>query len=91
MFWGILFAIGNNISQFWITSTAPEAPDFVNGLFLSCGNLGITIGTAVGGLIISGMGTQYIVLGGLLFLIISFILILLRNYIFNPTKQHSSI
>jgi DHA1 family inner membrane transport protein len=41
--WGILFAIGNNISQYWITSAAPEAPDFANGLFLACGNLGICL------------------------------------------------
>ncbi len=65
MLWGILFAIGNNVGQYWITSSAPEAPDFTNGLFLSCGNLGITIGTAVGGLFISGMGAQYVVLGGI--------------------------
>jgi predicted MFS family arabinose efflux permease len=86
---GVLFAIGNNISQYWITSAAPEAPDFANGLFLTCGNLGITIGTAVGGLFISGMGTQYVVLGGLLFLILSIVSILLRNYMYNPTKQLS--
>ena len=58
LLWGILFAIGNNVSQYWITSAAPEAPDFANGLFLSGDNLGGTIGTTVGGLFISGMGTQ---------------------------------
>lgn len=89
MFWGILFAIGNNVSQYWITSAAPEAPDFANGLFLSCGNLGITIGTAVGGLFISGIGTQYIVLGGLIFLILSLAPILLSNFMFSPAKQLS--
>ncbi|MBZ5752233.1 MFS transporter [Metabacillus rhizolycopersici] len=87
LLWGILFAIGNNVSQYWITSAAPEAPDFANGLFLSCGNLGITIGTAVGGLFISGLGTQYIVLGGLLFLIMSLVSILLRNYMYSPTTK----
>ncbi len=56
--WGILFAVGGIISQYWITSAALEAPDFANGLFLSGGNLGITIGTAVGGLFISGMGIR---------------------------------
>lgn len=87
MLWGILFAIGNNVGQYWITSAAPEAPDFANGLYLSCGNLGITIGTAVGGLFISGMGAQYIVLGGLLFLILSLVSILLRNYMYSPTTK----
>jgi predicted MFS family arabinose efflux permease len=87
MLWGILFAIGNNVSQYWITSSAPEAPDFANGLFLSCGNLGITIGTVVGGLFISGMGTQYVVLGGVVFLILSLISILLRSYLYKPTTS----
>jgi MFS transporter, DHA1 family, inner membrane transport protein len=82
LLWGILFAIGNNVSQYWITSAASEAPDFANGLFLSGGNLGITIGTAVGGLFISGMGTQYIVIGGLLFVILSLISIILRGYVY---------
>jgi MFS transporter, DHA1 family, inner membrane transport protein len=89
LLWGILFAIGNIISQYWIISAAPEAPDFANGLFLSGGNLGITIGTAVGGLFISGMGTQYIVLGGILFLILSLASILLSNYMYSPSKQPS--
>lgn len=80
--WGFLFAIGNNISQYWLTSAASEAPDFANGLFLACGNLGITIGTSVGGLFISGMGTQYIVIGAILFLIMCFIFVLLRRYIY---------
>ncbi|CAH0314534.1 MULTISPECIES: MFS transporter [Peribacillus] len=87
MLWGILFAIGNNVGQYWITSSAPEAPDFANGLFLSCGNLGITIGTAVGGLFISGMGTQYVVLGGIGFLILTLVSILLRGFIYNPTTK----
>ncbi|MCA1040690.1 MFS transporter [Bacillus infantis] len=87
LLWGILFAIGNNVSQYWITSAAPESPDLANGLFLSGSNLGITIGTTVGGLFISGMGTQYVVLGGLLFLILSLVSIVLRNYMFKPKAE----
>ncbi|SFH55251.1 Predicted arabinose efflux permease, MFS family [Priestia megaterium] len=90
LLWGFLFAIGNNVSQYWITSAAPEAPDFANGLFLSVSNLGITIGTAVGGLFVSGLGTQYIVLGGLLFLILSLVSILIRKYMFDFKKHLST-
>ncbi|NUU79250.1 MFS transporter [Paenibacillus xylanilyticus] len=90
MLWGLFFAIGNNVAQYWITSAAPEAPDFANGLFLSCSNFGITIGTAVGGLFISGMGTPYIVVGGILFLLLSWISILLRKYMFN-SKKHQQV
>ncbi|MEH7314042.1 MFS transporter [Priestia megaterium] len=85
--WGIFAGIGTNINQYWITSAAPEAPDFANGLFLSSVNLGTTIGTAVGGLFISEMGTQYVILVGLLSLVLSLVFILLRNYMDSPTKQ----
>lgn len=81
LLWGILAGAGANINQYWITSAAPEAPDFANGLFLTSANLGTTIGTTVCGLFISGIGTKYVVLGGLLFLILSLVFILLRNYI----------
>ncbi|MEF2968632.1 MFS transporter [Paenibacillus sp. M1] len=91
LIFGIVVAIGNNIGQFWITSAAPEAPEFSNGLFLASGNLGVTTGTSVGGLVISGMGTHYVVLGGFLFLILSLVFIVLRNYLFNhKTKQIAS-
>ncbi|SFE76512.1 Predicted arabinose efflux permease, MFS family [Paenibacillus algorifonticola] len=86
---GIVVALGNNISQYWITSAAPEAPEFSNGLFLASANLGVTAGTSVGGLFISGMGTQYVVLGGFLFLILSVVFILMRTYMYSPTKQLS--
>ncbi|NIK79775.1 putative MFS family arabinose efflux permease [Paenibacillus castaneae] len=90
LIWGILAGIGGNIAQYWITSAAPKAPDFANGLFLSSANIGTTIGTAVGGLFISAIGTQYIVVGGLLSLILSAVCILLRNNIFRPRKQLSA-
>lgn len=76
--WGILAGINANITQYLIMSAAPEAPDFANGLFLTAVNLGTTIGAAVCGLFISEMGTQYVVLGGLLFSILSVVSILLR-------------
>ncbi|MBD1380889.1 MFS transporter [Bacillus sp. IB182487] len=88
--WGILAGgIMANINQYLIASSAPEAPDFANGLFISACNVGTTIGAAVGGLFISQMGTQYVVLVGILSLIIGLLTILLRNYMYNPTKQLS--
>ncbi|MBV7509363.1 MFS transporter [Bacillus sp. sid0103] len=89
LIWGILAGIGGNLNQYWITSSAPEAPDFANGLFLTSANLGTTFGAAVGGLIISDMGIQYVVLVGFLSLILSLVTILLRNYMFTPTQQLS--
>ncbi|MEH7416556.1 MFS transporter [Neobacillus drentensis] len=89
LIWGILAGIGGNINQYWITSSAPEAPDFANGLFLTSANLGTTFGAAVGGLIISDMGIQYVVLVGFLSLLLSLVTILLRNNMFTPAQQLS--
>ena len=65
--WGILAGINGNINQYWIANAAPEAPDFANGLFLTAANLGCVFGTAVSGQFIEAMGTEFVVLGGLLF------------------------
>lgn len=77
--WGLVGGIGGNINQYWITSAASEAPDFANGLFLTSANLGTTFGTTICGLFISGIGMQYVISGGLIFLASSLIFILLRN------------
>lgn len=87
--WGIFAGIGTNINQYWISSAPPEAPDFANGLFLSSVNLGTTIGTAVGGLFITGMGTQYVVLVGIFSLVLSAVFILPRSYMERPISQLS--
>jgi MFS transporter, DHA1 family, inner membrane transport protein len=88
--WGIVAgAIMANINQYLISSSAPEAPDFANGLFISACNIGTTVGAAVGGVFISQMGTQYVVLVGILSLILSLVAILLRNYVISPAKHLS--
>ena len=85
--WGVLYGAGNNFQQYWIASALPEAPEFANGLFLSFGNLGITIGTTVGGLLIAGGGVQAIIAGGLLLLSLTFISVLLRGLLFGKSSR----
>ncbi|PLT28686.1 MFS transporter [Peribacillus deserti] len=90
LIWGILAGgIIANINQYLIASSAPEAPDFANGLFISSCNIGTTMGAAAGGLFISEMGTQYVVLVGILSLLLSLVTILLRIYMLTPTRQLS--
>jgi MFS transporter, DHA1 family, inner membrane transport protein len=79
IFFGILLAIRNNVGQYWVTSSAPEAPDLANGLYLSCGNLDNDRNY--------GMGAQYVVLGEIGFLILTLVSILLRYFIDNPTTK----
>lgn len=80
LLWGVLAGIVGNINQYLLTSAAPEAPDFANGLFLSSANIGTTVGTAIGGFFISTMGTEYVVLVGILSVLLSLVFIWLRNY-----------
>lgn len=65
--WGILGGINGNINQFWVSRSAPEAPDFANGLFLTAANLGCVFGTACGGWFIDNFGLAYVVLAGISF------------------------
>ncbi|WDH96621.1 MFS transporter [Paenibacillus urinalis] len=88
--WGILAGgIMANINQYLIMSAAPQAPDFANGLFISACNIGTTVGTAVGGIFITQMGTPYLILVGILSLVLSLATILFRNYLFAPVQQLS--
>lgn len=89
--WGVLGGIGANINQYWIMSSAPKAPDFANGLFLTSVNLGTTIGAGIAGIIIAQFGTKYILFVGVFSLVLGFICILMRNYLYRPkTNQHVS-
>ncbi|WP_050180540.1 MFS transporter [Domibacillus robiginosus] len=86
--WGLLAGgIMANINQYLISSSAPEAPDFANGLFISACNVGTTAGSAAGGLLIAQMGTSYVVFVGILSVILSLAVILLRNNMFNASRQ----
>lgn len=76
--WGMMNGIGNNIQQHWIVSAIPEAVGFANGLFISFGNLGTTLGTTVGGLLLGSFGFAAIFFGGIGFLALTFAAVVLR-------------
>ena len=78
--WGILGGINANINQYWMASAAPEAPDFANGMFLTAANMGCVLGTTVSGHFIDVWGTQYVVLGGLLFCLLAALMFWVQCY-----------
>lgn len=80
--WGIIAGLGANIQQYWVVSAASEAPEFANGVFLSSGNIGVTIGTSLSSLIIASFDIKYILFVGIFYLILMFIFVVVRN-IFN--------
>lgn len=82
--WGIIGGINVNINQYWITSAAPEAPDFANGLFLTAANLGTTFGTMLCGEIIASLGMGSMLFGGIIFLALCFAFVCARIYAGRP-------
>lgn len=78
-FWGLLSGIGNVILQYWIVSAAPSTPEFANGMFLSMSNIGVTVGTTIGGFIILSYGTSYIMLTAIIIQLLAFCLFLIRT------------
>ena len=75
LIFGILDGMGYNLIQYIETSLLPQSPELANGIFLSVLNGGIAIGIAIGGFMVDGFGVMSIFIGGFLFLIIAFVMI----------------
>ena len=70
------------VSQYWITSSVPQSPEFANGIFLLMCNMSIFIGTMVGGAIIDAIDITYIFIGSVIMMLLSipFVLIRIKKY-----------
>ncbi|SEM56964.1 Predicted arabinose efflux permease, MFS family [bacterium A37T11] len=79
--WGFLYSPSFLNASTYMISSAPEAMEFANSLATSFGNLGVTLGTTVGGWIIVTYGVQYTPWLTLTFGILAFSMILLRKYL----------
>lgn len=75
---GLVGGIANNANQFMVSRSAPEAPDFSNGLYLTAANLGTTLGTSLCGVFITLEGTQSSVFGAVAFLVVGVLCVLWR-------------
>ncbi|MBE4941329.1 MULTISPECIES: MFS transporter [Bacillus cereus group] len=87
--WGIVHSGGLIVGQAWLISEANEAPEFGNSLFVSFSNLGITLGTSIGGWFISQLGIHQLIWSGFIFTLLSFLLIIIKLKFFNPSNQAS--
>lgn len=65
--WGATHTSGMLVSQVWLTSVASEAPEFATSLFVSAGNGGVVLGTALGGVFINMFGVHGVLWCGLIF------------------------
>lgn len=62
---GVAVGVANTTDQYMVGRSAPEAPDFANGMFLTATNLGTTVGTTLCGGFIAAGGAPASVLGAL--------------------------
>ncbi|TXK85470.1 MFS transporter [Paenibacillus sp. N3.4] len=89
--WGAAHTSGLIVTQIWLTSEAREAPEFATGLYISFINLGVTIGSVVGGWFISGAGIQGTIWSGFLFIGLALVCIGIKIVYFTQkeSKAHS--
>lgn len=71
--WGAFHTSGLIISQSWLMKEANSAPEFANSLYISFSNLGITIGTMIGGWAILYAGVAAIIWVGIAFSVLALI------------------
>jgi DHA1 family inner membrane transport protein len=69
--WGAVQNGGIPISQLWCTHNALEAPEFSNSLFVSFSNWGITIGSFIGGIVLTHFGLLALNIMGIIFFVIA--------------------
>ena len=69
--WGLIHTGGFLISNITVTSSAPEAPEFINSIFTSCGNTAVMLGTTIGGYWIVNFGIHQLVWSSVLLLVLA--------------------
>lgn len=79
MFWGAFHSSGLIVSQTWLMREANKAPEFANSLYMSFSNLGITLGSLAGGWFISKFGTRSVVLSSVIFSMLAFLSIIIKQ------------
>jgi len=77
--WGLIHTGGFLISNVSVASSVPEAQEFVNSIFTSCGNLAVTAGATIGGFWIVHFGIQQIVWSSILLLGLSLVILLVKK------------
>ncbi len=81
--WGATHTSGLIVTQIWLTSEAPQAPEFATGLYISFINLGVTIGTTTGGWFLARLGLQGTLYSGGLFAGLAVLVIALKVLFFS--------
>lgn len=86
--WGFLYSPSFLNASTYMISSAPNSLEFANSLATSFGNLGVTLGTTLGGWMIISHGVQYNPWIGFGFGLLAFLMIGLRSRI---EKRHKNL
>lgn len=78
LLWGAAHTSGLIVSQVWLTSAAPEAPEFATSLYISAANLGVVVGSALGGAFITSAGMPGALWSGWLFTVLAVAFVALK-------------
>lgn len=79
--WGFFYSPSFLNASTYMISSVPKSLEFANSLATSFGNLGVTLGTTIGGWIIVTKGIVYTPWLTVLFGILAFVMIGLRSYL----------
>jgi len=85
--WGFLYSPSFLNASTYMISSVPDSLEFANSLATSFGNLGVTLGTTLGGWIIITKGVGYNPWIGLVFGVLAFLMIGLRSYLERTTNN----
>ena len=82
MIFSIFDGSAYTVSQYWVTSSVRQSPEFANGIFLLMCNSSIFIGTMIGGMIIDMIDIAYIFIGSVIMMVLAipFVLIRIKSY-----------
>lgn len=88
--WGFLYSPSFLNASTYMISSAPESLEFANSLATSFGNLGVTVGTTIGGWVIVTKGVEFIPWIGLVFGLLAFLMMILKVIVEKRSQVLSS-
>lgn len=89
--WGFLYSPSFLNASTYMISSVPDSLEFGNSLATSFGNLGVTLGTTIGGLIIITKGVSYNPWVGIVFGVLAFMMIGFRSFLEQSERKNFSV
>jgi len=89
--WGFLYSPSFQNASTYMISSVPGSLEFANSLATSFGNLGVTLGTTLGGWMIVSKGASYNPWIGFVFGMLAFLMIILRSILEKRSEKQKII